>query len=304
MLEVVTLDQLRVFVSVAETGSFRSSAKRLARVQSAISHAIANLESQLGLTLFDRSGHRPVLTTEGRSLLADARAILLKVEAMRARARGLGEGVELSLSIAVDTLFPIDHVTAALAAIRQDFAGVAVRVSSLPLGGPPTALIERRATIGILAGEDFRHPAIEMQALLSFSVIAVAAANHPLADDAEQERALTPIDLNDHLQIVLEDPTSLTESRDFGVLSPGTWRVNTQQTKHDLILAGLGWGRLPAWQVEHDLAAGRLVRLRAPALGPDGAASVQSYLARRVDVPMGPVAQAFSRALLSRQVQK
>lgn len=299
MLDAVTLDQMRVFVSVAETGSFRSTAKRLARVQSAISYAIANLESQLGVTLFDRSGHRPALTTEGQSLLADVRAILLKVDAMRARARGLGEGVELSLSIVVDTLFPIDHVTAALKTITHNFPGVAVQVSILPLGGPPNALIEERATVGIIAGADFRHPAIEMQALLSFPVVAVAAANHALAAYAIEQRSLTAIDLTDHLQIVLEDPTLLSEGRDFGVLSPGTWRVNTQQAKHDFILAGHGWGRLPAWLVEKDLAQGRLVRLPTPALGPDGIATVQSYLARRIDVPMGPVAQAFSHTLLS-----
>ncbi len=58
MLDALTLDQMRIFVTVAEAGSFRAAATRLARAQSAISHAIANLEVQLGLSLFDRSGHR------------------------------------------------------------------------------------------------------------------------------------------------------------------------------------------------------------------------------------------------------
>ena len=87
-----------------------AGAARLSRVQSAVSHAIANMEAELGVALFDRSGHRPVLTAEGHALLANARDILLRVDAMRARARGLGEGIELELSLVVDTLFPIETV--------------------------------------------------------------------------------------------------------------------------------------------------------------------------------------------------
>ncbi|MGY3138228.1 DNA-binding transcriptional LysR family regulator [Bradyrhizobium sp. USDA 4501] len=107
MLDNLTLDQIRTFVAIAESGSFRAAATKLARVQSAVSHAIANLEAELGLTLFDRSSHRPALTAEGKALLGNARDLLLRVDAMRARARGLGDGVESELSLVVDTLFPI-----------------------------------------------------------------------------------------------------------------------------------------------------------------------------------------------------
>ena len=132
MLDLLTLDQLRTFVTVAESGSFRSGAARLSRVQSAVSHAIANLETELGLTLFDRAGHRPVLTAEGQALLANARDILLRVDAMRARARGLGNGVELELSLTVDTLFPIRAVGAALTEMRATYPTVSIRLAVEP----------------------------------------------------------------------------------------------------------------------------------------------------------------------------
>ena len=118
MIDALTLDQLRVFAAVADTGSFRAAARQLARVQSAVSHAIANMEAQLGVRLFDRAGHRPVMTPEGQALLANARDILLRVDAMRARAQGLGEGVELELSLVVDTLYPIAQVGAAATASK------------------------------------------------------------------------------------------------------------------------------------------------------------------------------------------
>jgi DNA-binding transcriptional LysR family regulator len=114
MLDALTLDQMRTFIAVAEAGSFRAAAVRLARVQSAVSHAVLNLEAQLGIKLFERSGHRSTLTTEGEALLADMRTILLKVDTLRARARGLGEGLELRLAIALDPQFPLDLAAAAL----------------------------------------------------------------------------------------------------------------------------------------------------------------------------------------------
>jgi DNA-binding transcriptional LysR family regulator len=298
MLDSLTLDQLRAFVAVVESGSFRAAACRLARVQSAVSHAIANLEAALGVTLFDRSGHRPALTPEGQALLEDARAILLKADSLRARARGLGEGVELELRIVIDTLFPMATVGAALLAMRETYPSVGMRVATAPLGGPLAALGERRCTLGITVGREFRDPHIELEALSALSFVAVVAATHPLAARAKEKGQLDSSELTDHLQIVLEDPSPLSEGRDFGVLSPGTWRVSGQDTKHALILAGLGWGRLPLWLVGRDLAEGHLVRLPAVALGRQGEAIVEAFLARRTDEPLGPAARAFRAALL------
>jgi DNA-binding transcriptional LysR family regulator len=296
MLDVLTLDQLRIFVTVAESGSFRSGAARLSRVQSAVSHAIANLEAELGIALFDRSSHRPVLTPEGQALLANARDILLRVDVMRARARGLGEGVELELSVTVDTLFPITMIGAALVEMRIAYPAVSIRLAVEPLGGPISAVIEKRSALAIVVGEDFRDPRIALGAISSVTQVAVVSPRHPLGLRSPSEELGLP-DLADHLQIVLADPTPLSEGRSFGVLSPQTCRVSSQDTKHAMILAGLGWGRLPLWQVERDLSDGRLVRLATTALGRNSQVALEAYLAHRLDEPLGPAAQAFCQAL-------
>jgi DNA-binding transcriptional LysR family regulator len=119
-----------------------------------------------------------------------------------------------------------------------------------------------------------------------------------LAARAASKAPLVSAELSDHLQIVLEDPSPLSEGRDFGVLSPGIWRVNSQDIKHALILAGLGWGRLSLWAIERDLAEGRLVRLSAPALGRECEAIVEAYLARRTDEPFCPATRPFRESLL------
>jgi len=295
MLETVSLDQIRTFVTVADAGSFRAGAKRLSRVQSAVSHAIANLEADLSVQLFDRSGHRPVLTPEGQALLVNARDILLRVDTLRARARGLGEGVELELSLTVDTQFPLTKVGAALREMHAAYPSVAIRLAVAPLGGPVAALLEQRSTLAIRVGEDFRDPRIALEALSSIEMVAVIASHHALAQATAETIGLP--ELADHLQIVQSDPTSLSEGRSFGVLSPQIVRVTTQDTKHALIVAGLGWGRLPFWQVERDLKEGRLTRLNTTALGRNAQVVSEAYLAHRVDQPLGPAARAFSVAL-------
>lgn len=296
MLDALTLDQIRTFVAVADSGSFRAGAGSLSRAQSGVSVAVANLEAELGVLLFDRSGHRPVLTPEGKTLLGDARNILLRVDAMRARARGFGEGIELELSIVVDTLFPVFAIGMALTDMRKAYPTVAIRVAVEPLGGPLQALIDKSCTLAVMVGEDFRDPRIALEALSPISQVAVVAPGHPLAAGADREISIP--DLADHLQIVLSDPTSHSHGRDFGVISPQTCRVGTQDAKHALIVAGVGWGRLPSWQIEEDLNRGRLVRLATQSLGRDGKTDAESYLAHRLDEPFGPAARKFAAALM------
>src|SRR5262245_17421153 len=90
-----TLDQLRVFLAVVETGSFAGAARKLGRATSVISYAIANLEAQLGLSLFDRrSTRRPRLTEAGQAVLGEARTVAHGIDGLRAKARGLLGGLE------------------------------------------------------------------------------------------------------------------------------------------------------------------------------------------------------------------
>ncbi len=74
--------------------------------------------------------------------------------------------------------------------------------------------------------------------------------------------------------------------------------MNTQDAKLALIRAGLGWGRLPEWQIQDDLQAGRLVRVGVTDLGRNSQVEYEAYLAHRLDEPLGPVAQAFRQALM------
>jgi DNA-binding transcriptional LysR family regulator len=135
MLDRLTLDQLRVLVAVAETGSFSAAARRLGRVQSAISQTVQTLESTLGVPLFDRSSKVPVLNDAGRVILADARNLIRGADTLKARAESIAEAVEPELTLAVEATFPNDLLMASLKGLIAVFPRLPVTVFTEGLGG-------------------------------------------------------------------------------------------------------------------------------------------------------------------------
>lgn len=289
MLDALTLDQMRVLVAIADQGSFRSAAQHLARAQSSISHAVSSLEYELGVTIFDRSSRRPRFTREGEALLADARAVLMKVALMKARAQGMGNAVEMELSIAIDPQFPEAVAARALARLQCDYPTVSVQLLSTSLGGPLRALDEGLCTLAI-AGDSVSLTGIALEALTYVTRTAVVSADHPLASAAAGDTPLRLEHLTDHVQAVVGDPSTLTSGQNFHVLSPRTWRVSDNATKKALIVAGACWGNLPLWMVEREIAHGHLVRLPILEFGPRGETTIRLYLAHRTAHSLGPAA--------------
>jgi DNA-binding transcriptional LysR family regulator len=305
MLDILTLSQMQMFVAVAEAGSFRAGAARLHRVQSAVSHAIANLEEQLQVLLFDRSGHKPVLTPTGAALLGDVKVILSKVEALRSRAQGLGQGIELGLAIAVDTLFPPALLANALRGLHAVYPSIAIRVEYSSMGGTIDALHAGRCDLAIAA---FGHAdeKISREFLMRLHTVAVAAPTHALAVHAKRARhaqgsGAKGLDAAaaDHVQIVVEDPSTLSQGYDIDVLSTSTWRVTDMYVKLALLRAGLGWGKMPSWLVVDDLAAGTLVQLPMSRIGPEGATSEQCHFCHRADKTPGAGAMLLRDCLMA-----
>src|SRR5690348_10281173 len=128
MLDPITLDQLRMFMTVAETGSFSAAARKVGRVQSAVSAAMMNLEDQLGVTLWDRSARKPVLTEQGKSVLGAATRVLGEVTALRRVAAGLVRGIESTVSLCVDAVFPLSALVETCTGFAKEFPAIELRV--------------------------------------------------------------------------------------------------------------------------------------------------------------------------------
>ena len=278
-----TLDQLRIFIAVAEHGSFGGAAGAMGRAVSAVSYGIAQLEEQLGLTLFAREGsRRPVLTAAGEGLLAEARGIADGVDALLAKARSLHAGLEASLGLVIAVMVPGEVTARVLGEFRRMFPTVALTLNIEGLGAVAACLIDKEAQLAIGGPVTADHPELERQVIGEIDLVPVAAPSHPLARAGVQ-----PGESRQHLQLVLTDRSRLTDGQEFSVLSPATWRLGDLGAKHSLLIEGLGWGNMPRHMIAGDLAAGRLVELDLPEK--PGAQYRLSALWRR-DARLGPAA--------------
>jgi len=256
-----TPDQLRVFLTVVEVGSFAGAARKLRRATSVISYTIANLEAQLGVLLFDREQTRkPVLTEAGRTVLEEARTVSNSVNGLRAKVRGLLQGLEAEIHLAIDVMLPTWRVVDALKAFREEFPTVSLRLHVEALGAVTQLVLDRTATIGVSGPLDAGIDGIERISIGSVDLVPVAAPDHPLALAGRNR----PGAGRDHVQLVLTDRSPLTQGRDFAVLGTRTWRLADLGSKHTLLREGIGWGNMPVPMVREDIAAGRLVQLDMP----------------------------------------
>ena len=259
MLDAVTLAEIRTFLTVVEEGSFSAAARRLGRVQSAVSQAVANLEGQLGISLFDRTTKVPKLSEHGRALVPQARRVLSDVDDLLGRAKNLSGGTEARVSLCVDSLFPLPLLVEACEAFALAYPLVDLCVSTETLTAVTARVLSGEATLGVVAPLGLS-ASLERRALFAVRMVPCAAARHPLALAAARPSGVTMTELSEHVQIVLTERTE-DGVPDQAVLSVRTWRVGDLHTKRAMMLAALGWGNLPEPMIDADLRAGRLVNV-------------------------------------------
>ncbi|CAO3408602.1 LysR family transcriptional regulator [Azospirillum largimobile] len=279
-----TFDQLRVFLTVVDTGSFAGAARKLGRATSVISYSIANLEMQLGVSLFDReTTKRPQLTDAGRAVLSEARTIANGMGSLRAKVKGLIEGLESEVLLALDVMLPAWRVVDALKAFREAYPTVTLRLHVEALGAVTQMVLNRAATIGISGPLDMEIDGIERIGVGFVELVPVAAPSHPLAMAGRNP----PGAGREHVQLVLTDRSTLTQGWEFAVIGTRTWRLADLGSKHMLLREGIGWGNMPLPMIQEDLDSGRLVRLDMPDCkgGPYRLQAVH-----RTDSPPGPAA--------------
>lgn len=252
----LTLDQLRILVAIADTGSFTTAGKSLRRVQSAISQSVKSLEDAHGVELFDRTGHRPALTAVGEVLVDQARAVLASADRFSAIAAGTREGLEPSLALAIDPLVPTAPLIDSLRALQETFPDLPVSFSTEGVSGAEQRLRDGSASLAFCLLLPTPPDDLTAHPILELPLVPVASASHPLA---RLRRPLTRADLEPHVQLVLSSGT--TSNASYGVISPRVWRFVDLARRLDFLLAGFGWCKMPAHVVDPHLATGSLVKL-------------------------------------------
>jgi DNA-binding transcriptional LysR family regulator len=269
MLDGISLDQLRAFIAAVDEGSFSAGARRLNRAQSAVSELVSNLEGRIGVQLFDRSERYPKLTPAGVLLAADARVVIGNINVLKARAKGISGGLEPELSAVIDVLFPIEAVADSASEFRTRFPRTPLRLYVEALGGAYQPVLDGRCSLGVVGSLPNAPASVSSEPLPAVDMIMVAARTHPLA---KLTGIIPKSELSKHIQLVLTDRSELTQGREFGVMSPLTWRLSDLYAKHSFLLKGLGWGGMPVHAVKQDLKDKRLVKLLVEDLPEQGLA--------------------------------
>ncbi len=254
----LNLRQLEVFVATARGGSTRAAAERVARSQSAASTALAELETALGATLFDRVGRRLVLNENGRALLPRAASML-------------GEAAEVEHLFSGEHLTPL-QVAASLTigeCILPDLVGQwkqrhpksPVRLAIANTSDVIAAVAGFDVDVGFIEGPQ-THPDLVVMPWLKDEMVIVAAPGHPLAG-----RVATPKLLRDAEWALRERGSGTREAADrwlvehLGQLNVA-FELGSPETIKRLVVTGATLGFLSRHAVAHALAQGTLVELK------------------------------------------
>lgn len=287
-----SLEQLKTLLAAVETGSFSAAARKLGKAQSVVSAAIANLEIDLGLELFDRSGRYPVLTEAGARISQEAGILLAQSERLQAIAGELASGIESRLTLAIDD----DSHLPWLGPLLEEFATryPTVELELLfPLMEDLTELLKSgRAQLGISYQKERPEREIVSRILWAVSMPLVVSPSHPLA----QRAPLQESDLQGARQLMVTGRREGTERHRFR-LSSRVWWVEGDLGVLELVKLGLGWAAVPDFLLHRPLARGELVILKPDFLpSQELALELQWYRAR----PLGEAGRWLKEALLAR----
>jgi len=251
------LEQLRMFVETANLGSFSACARKLGKVQSAVSQGIANLEIDFDRQLFDRSTRKPSLTPDGERLLSYAQAILLQMDELDSAAQAMGRQEEALIRLALDNALLLPNLYAVLARFERQFSATDIEVVSTTSFDVLEAIENDQADIGLTFVEfDFNRD-VELGYIGSLNFYPVCHPQHPLARLNE----ITAGDLLPHRQVMSRSskgsvPTQLPQ------LSSKAWYCNNYTAMQSLAEQGIGWAYPTGLPSQESIQAGNLKKMK------------------------------------------
>lgn len=250
-----SIDGLEALEAVVETGSFAAAAERLHKAQSAISYAVGQLESQLGVELFDRSGHRAKLTEAGQLILKEGRELLSVANRIESFAHRMKQEWEPRLEVVIDGILPMEPTMRALDTIVHEDIPTQIQVKIEFLGGVQYRFEQDDADI-MLVKDFVPEPRLQAEPLSEVSSVLVTCREHPLSD----LESVSLSDLHDHVELTVHDSS---ESDRMDPLFGGSrvFYLSDFAAKLRAIEMGIGFGWLPTHLIEDRLERGKLVEV-------------------------------------------
>lgn len=263
----LTLEAIELVDAIDRYGSFAAAAERLHKVPSTISYAVARLEEQLGLALFERQGPRVRLTPAGEELLREGRWLVAAAGDLESRLRQIATGFEAELRLVHDSLIPTEAFTHDICAFEDLRCGTRLRIGCETLTGAWEALFDGRADVIVAAGDGPPGGGYKAVPVGTLAFAFCVAPVHPLA---RLHRPIARGDLLEHNAIVVGDGARALSDRTVGVMA-GQKRITVPSMAAKIACqqAALGHGFLPRACIEKQLEEGSLVELPVEAPRPD-----------------------------------
>ncbi len=250
------LEQLRMFVEVARTGSFSACARKLGKVQSSVSQGIANLEIDLDVTLFDRRTRKPSLTLKGEHLLAYADAVLQQTYEFDSALKALHHHHETKLILAIDDALITSVLEKVLSRFTLQFSTTTLSIHSVTSSDVVELVRSGGADLGLMFSEMLFPKDVDICYLGNLPFYAVVSPKHPLANYAE----VSASDLIPHRQLIIKGEHGA--SVQVPIISAQTWRGNNFSLLADLVGLNFGWSYIPSHLVEKGINSGDLCQLK------------------------------------------
>ena len=247
----ISLEQWRALIAVVESGGHAQGARALHKSQSSVTYALKQLQSLLGVQLFEIRGRKGVLTPTGELFYHRARIIVEEATGTERQAKRLSAGWEAEISIAVEVLFPSWLLFKALARFGAESPHTHVEVYESVMGGTREALEQGRVDLA-LAPEI--PPGFESRQLMRLRFVPVAHPSHPLF---ALGRELTMRDLRRHRLIVVRD-TSTKRDKRATMEAEQRWTLGHLATSILAVAHGHGFAWYPEIKIRDELAAGML----------------------------------------------
>ncbi|NRA67022.1 MAG: LysR family transcriptional regulator [Pseudobacteriovorax sp.] len=254
----MTIDQIQCFQMVVEVGSFTKAAEKLNRAKSAVIYSVKNLEEQLGFSLLDRSKYRPEVTPKGQDFLIRSAKIIHDMDELQQQTKLIASDIEMRIRISASGIFNSALLYPVLKQTMKKFPSTEVIFEKEILSGEKMltrGLVDLAIFENLKNKRDFPHKLIAKVPLYL-----VIASDHDFfaVEDLKQTKSR----LYKYPQII-QRSTIPDPDTQVGVHKDSLkWKVTDTPSKREIILGGLGWGRLPKHETSADLESRRLTHLK------------------------------------------
>ncbi|TCB71479.1 LysR family transcriptional regulator [Acinetobacter sp. ANC 4177] len=235
----INQEQLLIFKTVMQTGSFSAAARKLGKVPSAISMSIANLEIDLDLKLFNRAGREPVPTAQAITLFEKTEQLLIEMNQWKQHALALSSGLESALNIVVVSELLHTHWTDYIAALEKQFPELQINIFTAPQEDAQKMLVNGTAQFALMFEREQLESNEQFIELKRQALVPVASKDYLLAQYAKIS-----------FEQILQSRQIVVASRDRSIkpellYSKNYWRTDNHHSACAMILQNLGWGVLP-----------------------------------------------------------